>query len=161
MQRITNELKLKNWKLHLHPQLNDDDPDRREEFCQWFIDTCDENENFQDLILWTDEAQFKLNGEVNKHNCVYYSTHNPDLLQQRPLNDPGVTVWGGIPSFGLLGPVFFHNPVNDTNYLEMLNVVIPELEESYDLDDVIWMQDGAPAHYATSVRNFLNEKFSI
>ena len=40
------------------------------------------------------------------------------------------------------------------------DVDIPELEEPYDLDDVIWMQDGAPAHYATSVQNFLNEKFS-
>ena len=94
---------------------------------------------------------------VNKHNCVYYSTHNPHLPQQRPLNDPGVTVWGGKPSFWSFGPRIL--PVNGTNYLEMLkDVVIPELEESYDLDDVIWMQYGAPAHYAISVRNFLNEK---
>ena len=31
MQRIMNELKVKNWKLHLHQQLNDDDPDRKKQ----------------------------------------------------------------------------------------------------------------------------------
>ena len=161
VQRIMKELKLRNWRPHLHQQLNEDDPDRRAEFCEWFVNICDEDENFQDIILWTDEAQFKLSGEVNKHNCVYYSTDNPHLLMQKPLNDPGVMVWGGISSFGVFGPVFFDNHVNGDNYLEIIrDIIVPQLQQSHDLDDVVWMQDGAPAHYATSVRNFLDEKFT-
>ena len=38
--------------------LNDDNPD-------WYQNDCDPSTDFQDQIIWTDEAQFKINGSVN------------------------------------------------------------------------------------------------
>jgi hypothetical protein len=34
-------------------------------------------EAFAGKFVWSDEAQFKLNGTVNRHNCVYWSSENP------------------------------------------------------------------------------------
>jgi hypothetical protein len=30
-------------------------------------------------IVWSDEANFKLSGAVNRYNCVYYATENPRI----------------------------------------------------------------------------------
>ena len=49
--------------------------------------------------------------------------------------------------------------VNENPYLEMLrNKVISCLLEFYVLDKIIFMQDGALAHVATEVKQFLKNK---
>ena len=51
--------------------LHDGDADRRVEFSGIFLDLMRDDENFQDKIWWSDEACFKLNGHINRHNCKY------------------------------------------------------------------------------------------
>jgi len=67
-------LKAFKWKVYI-PRLlhgtNEDDPDGRMQFCEWFQQMVNEDEEFVTKIVWSDEAQFKLNGTVNRHNCVY------------------------------------------------------------------------------------------
>ena len=47
-----------------------------------------------------------------------------------------------------------------TSYMQMLQTnVIPCLESKGILDGIWWQQDGAPPHYASVVRNYLNQKF--
>jgi hypothetical protein len=55
--------------------INDDDPDRQMQFHEWFQQMANEDEEFVTKIAWSDEAQFKLNGTVNCHNCIslYFS----------------------------------------------------------------------------------------
>ncbi|CAI6366393.1 unnamed protein product [Macrosiphum euphorbiae] len=36
-------------------------------------------------VLWSDEAIFKLNGSINRHNCVYWAFENPNLVLQQEL----------------------------------------------------------------------------
>ena len=73
---------------------------------------------------------------------------------------PGVTVWCGISSVGIIGPYFFDGCVNGKSYLEMLkHFLIPRLAAGHYDDDVMFQQDGAPPHFATAVREFLHEKF--
>ena len=55
---------------------NDDDPYRRMQFCEWFQQMVNEDEEFVTKIVWSDEAQLKLNGTVNRHNCVYWAPEN-------------------------------------------------------------------------------------
>ncbi len=43
LQRIMKELKLKPYKPWLLQALNEDDPDRRLEFCEWLLDSIDED----------------------------------------------------------------------------------------------------------------------
>ena len=57
--------------------------------------------------LWTNEAHFNLNGNVNTRNCVHWADTNPHVLAPRHLLDAKVTVWCRISGTILLGPFFF------------------------------------------------------
>lgn len=120
----------------------------------WFADILDK-------IVWSDEATFKLSGSVNRHNCVYWADENPHKVVEKQLNQPGVTVWGSISSCGVVGPVFFDRTVTGVNYLEALQrQVVPELQNGpLDFGTLLFQQDGAPPHYATIVREYLNSTF--
>ena len=39
----------------------------------------DEHARFVNIIVWSHEATFKLSGTVNRHNCVYWSSENPNI----------------------------------------------------------------------------------
>ena len=64
-------LKAVKWKVYIPRILHaiNDDPDRRMHFCGRFQRMVIEDEEFVTKIVWSDEAQFKLNGTVNRHNC--------------------------------------------------------------------------------------------
>jgi hypothetical protein len=119
--------------------LTEDDFDQRVELSEWFLIRCEAEPDSPRCNLWTDEALFKLNGWINPHEVI-----------QEELNVPGLTVWAGIWSGGIVGPYFFDSTVTRESYLEMLHeVVLPELENSplYDNTEIIWQQDSAPPHY--------------
>jgi hypothetical protein len=56
--------------------LLEDDPDRRLQFCEVLLNEERQGDGITRKICWSDEANFKLSGAVNGHNCVYYSTEN-------------------------------------------------------------------------------------
>jgi len=76
VRRILKAFKWKVYILRLLHAINDDDLDRRMQFCEWFQQMVNEDEEFVMQIVWSDEAQFKLNGTVNRHNCVYWAPEN-------------------------------------------------------------------------------------
>ena len=45
------DLKLKPYKPRLLQALNEDDPDRRMEFCEWLLDSTDQDLTLLDRIL--------------------------------------------------------------------------------------------------------------
>ena len=69
--------------------LNEDDPDRRMKYCEWFWNMVQENKAFVEKVVWSDEAQFKLNGTFNRHNCVYWRANNPHVSVENTVNSPG------------------------------------------------------------------------
>lgn len=157
-------LRAKKWKPYiprlLHA-LNEDDPDRRLQFCEWFLHRCDQREHFQDSIVWSDEATFKLNGTINRHNCVYWADHNPNIFEEKSVNLPGVSVWCGLSSRGIIGPYFFQDTVTGQTYLQMLEIMIPQINDLFDNEnEVYFQQDGAPPHFHVNVRNFLDQQFN-
>ena len=134
--------------------------DKRLEFCENFVKFSEESSDFPDRILWSDEACFKQNGHVNRHNCVYWDSENPHHIIETEVNVPGVTIWGGICSTGLVGPFFFEGTVNGARYLDMLKTkVFPIVKEFPHFGDLHFQQDGAPAHYTKDVRQWLDESF--
>ncbi len=161
LRRIMKVLGLKVYRPTLHQALSVEDYSSRRQFCEMFIIRCESDSGFERSILWSDEATFKTNGILNRHNCVYYSTVNPNVVLTEELNAPGVCVWAGICSYGIIGPYFHEGNVNAEKYLEMLEEVVIELENNVRFQNkrIIWQQDGAPCHFALSVRKFLNEHF--
>ena len=115
------------------------------------------DEAFVDQIWWSDEACFKLNGQINRHNCVYWSSENPRVLVEKAVNLPGITVWAAISSLGIIGPYFFEGTVTADAYLTMLQTFFWPRAQNHQ--DFYFQQDGAPPHYGLKVREWLDTNF--
>ena len=60
------------YKLHLIQHLKDTDKPAREDFCTQMQAILEEDE-FDDRLVFSDEATFHLTGKVNKHNTrIWY-----------------------------------------------------------------------------------------
>ena len=105
------KINMKPYIPQLIHRLLEDDPDCRLQFCKQLINLYENKPTFLDKIVWTDEATFKLLGQINHHNCVYWSDRNPHLMITSKLNQPGITVWAGILSAGIVCPEFFERTV--------------------------------------------------
>lgn len=161
LHRIMHDLGLKVYRPRLLQELKAVDRPKRVEFCEWFLIMSAADPDFVNSILWSDEAIFKVNGRVNRHNCVYWADENPQEILQREVNSPGIMVWAGVNVRGVIGPYFFEQSVNADSYLELLHELHVTLfmDERFAGRRIIFQQDGAPAHFALRVRNFLNKHF--
>ncbi|XP_050546139.1 uncharacterized protein LOC126908268 [Daktulosphaira vitifoliae] len=123
----------------------------------------EDNPNFLSRILWTDESKFCNNGVVNHHNSHYWSDTNPHLtIESKSQFRWNINVWCGVIDNKLIGPYFFEENLNATRYLNFLQNDILVLLEDILLEmrqHIIWQQDGAPAHNAKIVQQYLNTIF--
>ncbi|GBM38583.1 hypothetical protein AVEN_71689-1 [Araneus ventricosus] len=62
--------------------ISEDDPDRRKQFCEWYLGKCKQDAQFSGKIVWSDEVTFKLIDTSNRHNCSYWETANPHVTQE-------------------------------------------------------------------------------
>ncbi len=155
-QRAMDQLNFKPYRPTLIVHLNEDDFDRRSEFCEIWLDKFANDSDLLDRIFWSDEAKFSMNSTVNRHNCTYWARENPHFHFEVPNNQQGVTVWCGMSSNGLIGPFFFNDTVNGPLYKEMLvEYVWPKISRK----GFYFQHDGAGAHYAIIVREWLDKKF--
>uniref|UniRef100_V5GPD3 Transposable element Tc3 transposase n=1 Tax=Anoplophora glabripennis TaxID=217634 RepID=V5GPD3_ANOGL len=169
LSRLLHRNKYHPYKVHLVQELCDDDFDRRTEFCEMMMEECQADPDFVKRIIFSDEASFYLNGTVNKQNCRYWSDRNPHWMMEAHTQHPQkVNVWAGIVGNRILGPYFFEGNLDGARYLEFLQFhLVPSLsvlfpnEEDPDLpNETIWFQqDGAPPHYASAVRRYLDDVF--
>ena len=72
-------------------------------------------------------------------------------------------VWAGIWEEEIIGPYFFNNGnVTGDTYLEVLQTFLFDYLENVPVhrrQNFFFQQDGAPPHFAVSVRNYLNQTF--
>ena len=97
--------------------------------CDWFLGTIYWDQEFLSRVMFSDEANFYVNGEVNK-NQRYWSNENPHF--HFGMNEQGgrrLMVWVGVWGEVLVGPFFFHGTVTGDTYFRMLgNDLVPELD---------------------------------
>lgn len=167
IRRILKQHKFHPYKIHLVHELNEDDFDRRQEFCEVMSERILANANFLFNICFSDECTFYLNSTVNRHNCRYWSDVNPKIFHEVHTQHPlKLNVWAGIFGDRLVGPIFIDGNLTGERYLEMLEelihpvlVDIVENDDRYLEDLLTFQQDGAPPHYARPVREFLDAVF--
>ena len=73
-----------------------------------------------------------------------------------------INVWSGLCRNRLLGPILFEGALTGQRYLEMLRGPILDFLDDYPLNELQqlwWQQDGAPAHNAGIVTDYLNTVF--
>ena len=165
--RILKEEKFRPYKLQLIHELNEDDFDRRMEFCEQMMERCNVDEDFASNIVFSDEAIFMLNGTVNRQNCRYWARNNPHWVQEGHTQYPQkVNVWTGIVGGHVVGPFFLDETLTGDRYLQLLETyIIPAIatlfpEENGGIDNrIVFQQDGAPPHSAARVREYLNIVF--
>ena len=154
---MRSKLKLFPYKLQVMQAVTDVDCARRKEFANWLL----ENQDILDRILWTDEANFCIDGSVNTHNCVVWGQEKPRVVLAKRSHSPKVCVWMGIAADFRVAPFFFEDTVDGAAYLHMLQThVRPELASKRKLSSTIFMQDGAPPHVKREVTDFLRQTFT-
>jgi len=166
VRRILHEdLSMHPYKLVVAQKLNPADHPRRKLFAEKLLSAFENEEIPLHNLLITDEAHFYLSGHVNHQNCRFWATENPEIIHEKPLHDPYVTVWAGVASFGIIGPYFFEERnqpvrVNKDRYIDMIkNFVIPELKKKRKFSLTWFQQDGATPHTAKKTIAFLKQAF--
>jgi Helix-turn-helix domain (DUF4817) len=168
IQRILKYYKMHPYKIKLTQELNEDDFDRRSQFCEVLSERAIENPHFLFNICFSDECSFFLNGTVNRHNCRYWADSNPHIFHEVHTQHPQkLNVWAGIFGDRIVGPLFLEGNLTGEMYLELLEDIIkPMLDDiiendaNYLEDQFLFQQDGAPPHYALPVRQYLDQHFS-
>ncbi|GFV56476.1 transposable element Tc3 transposase [Trichonephila clavipes] len=111
-----------------------------------------------------DEAQFWLNGYVNKQNCCIWSEANPQVYVETPLHpektDCLVCFMGCWNHWSFFKNDEGHNvTVNGDRYRAMItNFFIPELN-NHDVQELWFQQDGATCHTARATIDLLKDTF--
>jgi transposase len=163
--RLLKKNKFHPYKIQLVHELNEDDPDRRLQFCEEIEGLIRAHPLFVHNIVFSDECCFFVNGAVNKHNCRYWDSENPHIFRESNTQYPEkLNVWAGILGNHILGPFFINGNLNGEMYLQMLlesifpaiTHVIMENADEFDADIVHFQQDGAPPHFHRDVRHFLS-----
>lgn len=103
-----------------------------------------------------------LNGNLNRHNCRYWSDNNPHWKREAHSQHPQkVNVWVGLIGTNVIGPFVIEENLNGDIYRNLLvDRIIPAIQNlGLNFDSVWCQQDGAPRHYAVYVRDLFDQTF--
>ncbi|KAL4132126.1 hypothetical protein QTP88_009335 [Uroleucon formosanum] len=130
---ILKKFKIRPYKPDLVHHLRAEDSERRLLFIAWVLVKIEDNPQFLKYVLWTDESKFTNNGVINKQNNRFWAR-----------------------------PYFYDGTLNGRRYLDFLSNHLPPMLENVPLnirENLFFQQDGAPAHNAIIVRQYLNDQF--
>lgn len=155
---IRKELGLFPYKLQTGVQLSAQDRQNRLAFAHYCQRELRSDPMFLKRIVFSDECCFSLSGFVNKQNTRIWGSERPAEVYETPQNTPSVMVWCAVSQYEIIGPYFFQNEtVTGDRYKSMLvHYVFPKLRDYPD--SMLFQQDGAPPHYAVTVRQYLDRK---
>jgi hypothetical protein len=145
--------------------LYENDPQRRIEFCTYFINKLREDPIFYRRVLWSDECTFGKNGAFNRNNHRHWSRENHHVLvvvEQNFQRRFSVNVWCGILGDRLVGPFFIDGCLNQAKYHALLSNEISNFLDEMPLavlNRIVFHQDGATPHNARMNVAFLNDNF--
>ncbi|GBN21210.1 hypothetical protein AVEN_191532-1 [Araneus ventricosus] len=111
----------------------------------------DDDAEFLNRIMFSDETNFHLSGIVNSHNVLIWGSENTNEYLEIQRDSPKVNVWCGIMYGRVIGSFFFtEKTLTSVIHVDVLeNFVSPHLEE---LQPHVFLQhNGAPLHWGTIV----------
>lgn len=162
---LTKDLHLKAYKIQLTQELKPIDHQARRTFVNWALQRKEENGDFFNKIIFSDEAHFHLGGYVNKQNCRIWGEENPRMILEKPMHPQRVTVWCGFWAGGVIGPYFFQNEagtalsVTGDRYRSMIGNFLWNELDGIDIQRMWFQQDGATPHTANETLDLLRERF--
>lgn len=161
--RIINRNDFYPYHLQRVQVLHPNDPQLRIDFCQWYLNQHDIIPNFGWNVLFTDESQFTRDGINNFHNQHHWALENPhEVIMGSHQVRFSLNVWAGIIGSHLIGPVFLPARLDGPIYRDFLTNTLPNLLNGLndvDQQEMWFMHDGAPPHFALTARNVLNANY--
>lgn len=132
-------------------------------FSEWVLNQHITDHRFTSRVIWTDESTFTRNGVWNQRNTHYWARVNPHVLKETGHQYRwAVNVWAAVHGDRIIGPVFIDGNLNGEKFLQLLRGPLTNYVNSLPEEEreLTWLQlDGAPAHSAVLVRNYLNTLF--
>ena len=107
-----------------------------------------EEDEFNERLVFSDEATFHMNCKVNRHNVRIWGKEIPHATIEHERDSPKVNVFCAISKNHVHSPFFFEGNVTGDVYLQMLQNWLMEELIAYEHEDFIYQQDGAPLHCA-------------
>lgn len=116
--------KLLHKDLHLYPyrvtvvqELKPADYPLRLNFCNWTRAKIENDPEFLQRIIFSDESWFYISGYVNSQNMRTWSAENPHEIIQEPLHAEKIGVWAGFSHGRVIGPIFFNGITKNNTQL--------------------------------------------
>lgn len=160
MKLLKEDLECFPYKVQVAQQLTNAAVEKRFNFAGELCQMIDDKSIDINKIIFTDEAHFWLDGYVNRQNFRHWGTEKPELLRTKPLHPKKLTVWCGLSSMGIIGPIFIDTSITSEVYHELLvDEVLPEIERR-EWSDCYFQHDGAPPHTTRLNLGLLNEHFN-
>ncbi|GFS69543.1 uncharacterized protein TNCV_3894031 [Trichonephila clavipes] len=109
-----------------HPVLTHEVMPRYQErlfnFCNFVLNTLDEDPDFFNEVLWSDECKFSRQGTISTQNKHYWSLENSHLIRPNRCQVRwSVNAWCGVWKSTLIGPIYFDGPLTSESYTEILS----------------------------------------
>ncbi|KAL7640497.1 UNVERIFIED_CONTAM: hypothetical protein RMT77_008772 [Armadillidium vulgare] len=124
--------------------------------CRWMQQKIAHNPHHLAEVFFIDEANFSRDAISNFHNNHIWAGENPHaIVESRHQHQFSLNVWVGIVGDHLIGPFFLPARLTGDVYRHDL----PTLLEDIPLQlrsKMYFMHDGAPAHFCSVARNYLN-----
>jgi len=153
------DLGIKKWPKRLKPFLEARDKAKR---LPWALEHEGWTREQWDKVIWSDECSVEL-GSGRRREWVFRHFGEewlPQMIGSRPRKGVRVMCWAAFKGDGPIRTVLYfpesdpaskHNGVTARTYLAMLREALPTIYEPGD----IFMQDGAPIHRASIVKEWL------
>jgi len=118
--------------------------------------------------LFTNEAMFTQDVICNFHNVPIWARANPHAIREaRHQPTFSINVWAGIVGDRLISPVRLPERLKGITYREFLKRlkqdILPDMLNDVPLHlrvDMLFIHEGAPAHFSRIARQYLNDYFS-
>lgn len=162
IERILHAHGMHNYKFVTLQAIEPNDPPQRVEFCEMVLVRTQEDPNYLNKIIWTDESKFTREGVFNRRNSHYWAAENPHFVREA-----GFQYKFGFNVFCIMMNdkikfCFYDENLNSQKYLEILRTIVSDFLDELSLETLrhCWYQlDGAPAHCTNEVTNELTQMF--
>lgn len=181
IQRILNRNKFHPYKIKIVQHLKETDFAKRTEFCEWLWLRQQENNNFLNTIIWSDESKFTKNGMFNRHNSHFWASENPRDIRLGGFQESwAFNAYCAIKNSsvlvvkfyeenlnGLQIGIIFRSPIHEFIFLgeRYREILANEIQQGLDNMPIneatrcFYQHDGAPPHNGHLVNNVLAQMF--
>jgi len=153
VNKVLNKQGLRPYKRRPKPKLTNEHIKQRR---KWLRQTTNMN---WDNVVFSDEKIFFVSKPPNKKNDIVWASSPNDIFPAEVVNySQKVHVWAGICSRGKTELAFIEGNLDAEKYIKILKKsLIPKMNELYNGQEWIFMQDHASSHDADKTQTWLAE----